>query len=188
MKAGLIADIVVAVFIIIMTVICTKRGFVRSLLRCTSTILASVIAIFATAPLAGFFDRKFGWVAALDNWHIPFVSGRTLLCLLTGIGLFVVARLLFIILDKLLKYVKNKLAVVNVVDRILGFIFGLLLSGLTLAIVFMLINALSLQKFLQLTPESGGYYAHYLFTFFKAHIFPLVSAWFGTVANALPQV
>lgn len=188
MKAGLVADIIVALFIIVITAICAKRGFIRSILRMTSTFLALLIAFFAASPLANLLDRKFDLLTKVADWHVPFLTANTLLCLLVGAGIFIVARLLFIILDKLLQFVKEKIKVVNVTDRVLGVVFGLVLSTIYLTIIFMLADSLKLTTVLQLTPESGGYVAPYLFKFFKAHIFPIVGVIFNAVSATLPKI
>lgn len=188
MKAGLVADIVVVLIVVVITAICTRQGFVRCALRLTSTVLALLIAFFTASPLANFLDRKFDLVSKIATWKVPGLTAQTLLSLMVGVGVFIVARLLFILLDKFLQYIKEKVKAVNTVDRVLGTVFGLLLSVVCLAVLFMVTDALSLTAVLQLTPEQGGFFAPYLFNFFKQHIFPLVGVFFGAVSDAIPKV
>lgn len=185
MTAGIIADIVVALAILIAVVICTIRGFLRSVLKCASTFVSLLTVIFATAPLAGWLDRQFNLCATIATWNIPVVSSNTLLYIMTAIGLFLAVRLALMILDKLLAFVKDRVKTINVIDRILGFVFGVVLVSVELTVLFMLIDALGLATALQLTPSSGGYFAHHVFAFFKGHIFPIVNQLFSSVGGGL---
>lgn len=188
MAAGLIADIVVVIFAAVTIFLCTKRGFLRSLLRYTSTIVALVVALLGAGPLASFLNTQFGFGETIASWNIPFVSAGTLLTVLSGLLLFLVVRLVLVILDKLLQAVKERLHAVNVIDRILGTVFGAVIALIELAMLFMLIDALGWQEFLQLTPASGGYVAHYLFTFCKEYIFNIITAIYAAAATSIPQI
>lgn len=188
MAAGLIADIVVVVFAAVMIFLCTKRGFLRSLLHYTSMIIALAVALLGAVPFANFLNNQFGLGEIINSWHIPFVSAGSLLTLLSGIALFLITRLLLIILDKLLQAAKEHLRAVNTIDRLLGTVFGAFMALIELTAVFMLINALGWQEFLQLTPASGGYIAHHLFTFCKDYIFEIVTAIYAAAVNNIPQI
>ena len=170
-KAGLIADIVVAILIIINLVICTHKGFVRCLISSFSTILAFAVAVFSAGPLATFFENKFGWETKIANWHVPFVSARVLLCVFVGIAVFVGVRLICILLDKLLQALKEKLKAVNVIDRIMGTVFGLFSALVELTFLFMLIDQLGWTANLSLTADAGGFFAYRLFNFCHDHLF-----------------
>lgn len=185
MNAGVIADIVVALAILIGVVICTTRGFLRSVLKYASSFVALLTVIFATGPLAGWLDSQFGLCATIATWQVPIVSPKTLLIIMTAIGLFIAVRLVLIILDKLLAFVKERVKTINVVDHIFGFVFGVVVVTVELTILFMLIDALDLAGALQLTPSSGGYFAHHVFAFFKDHIFPIVTQLFSSVGSSL---
>ena len=87
MKAGLVADLIVAILIIVNLIVCTNKGFVRCVLSSVSTVLAFAVAVFAAAPLATVFENKFGWETKVATWHVPFISARILLCLMVGIGI-----------------------------------------------------------------------------------------------------
>ena len=188
MAAGLIADIAVVIFAAVMIILCTKRGFLRSLLRYTSLIVALVVALLGAGPLASYLNEQFGLGETIASWHIPFISAGTLLTLLTGVLLFLVVRLVLILLDKLLQAVKEHLRAVNAIDRILGTVFGALLALIELATLFMLIDALGWQEFLQLTPASGGYIAHHLFTFCKEYVFNIITSICAAAATSIPQI
>ncbi len=184
MTAGLIADIVIALFIVVITLICTVRGFLRSVLKYASTFVSLLVVIFASGPLAGWLDRQFGWCEQIAKWNVPVVTPQTLLFIMTAIGLFLAVRLLLILVDKLLAFVKERVKTVNVLDHLFGFVFGILVTGMELTILFMLIDGLGLASALQLTPASGGYFAPYLFDFFKNHIFPIMSQLLSAVGNS----
>ena len=94
MKAGLVADIVVAIIILINLLVCTRMGLVRCVLKFFSTILALITAMLTVTPLTNFFDSKFHWVDAVEKWNVPFISAETLLKLLIGIAVFVIVRLI----------------------------------------------------------------------------------------------
>lgn len=188
MKAGLIADLVVAVFIVIVVAIYTKRGFLRSVLGMTSTLLALLAAYFIGSPLANFLDKQFDLVTKIATWHVPLLTPRTLLRIMVFAGVFIIARLLLILLDRFLKYIKEKIKTVNIIDRILGALLGVVMAVVYLTVIFMLIDALGLTSVAQLTKASGGYVAHYLFAWLKEHIFPLVGVVFGAVSDLLPKI
>ena len=171
MKFGLIADIVVAIVIIINLIVCTHRGFLRCVMSSVSTILAFAVAIFAAKPVANFLDNRFAWEAAIANWHVPFVSAHTLLCLLTGIAIFVAVRLLCVILDRILQALKKKLKAVSVIDRILGTVFGAFMALVELTFVFLLINQFGWAANLSLTADAGGFFAYRLYEFCRDHLF-----------------
>lgn len=187
MKAGIVADIIVAIIIIVNLIICTRFGLIRCVLRCFSTVLALVVAMLSATPLTNFFDSKFGWIAIIENWHIPFISAETLLKVLIGIAVFIVVRLICILVDLLLKCVKEKLKAVNVIDRILGTVFGLLSVMVELTLAFMLIDQLNLTSFLSLTAEGGGYFAYRLFDFCKEYLFKIVTGVFAMAAESTPK-
>ncbi|MBR4418782.1 MAG: CvpA family protein [Clostridia bacterium] len=187
MKAGLIADIIVAVIIIINIAICTKFGFIRCVLKCFSTVLAFTIAMLSAVPIANFLDSKFGWYAAIDKWNIPFISEQTLLKLIVGIAVFVLVRLICIIIDKLLKNLKEKLHAINIIDRIFGSVFGIMAALVELSLVFMVINTFGWQSALSLTEDSGGYFAYRLFNFCRDYVFNLIGAVFAAASDAIPQ-
>lgn len=187
MKAGLIADIVVAVIILINLIICTRFGFVRCVLKCFSTVLAFVVAMLSAAPLANFLDSKFGWYAAIDKWHVPFISEQTLLKLIIGIAVFVLVRLVCLIIDKLLKNLKERLKAVNIIDRIFGTVFGLGAALVELTLVFMIINQFGWESALSLTADAGGFFAYRLFDFCRDHIFNVIGVIFAAASDAIPQ-
>lgn len=188
MKVGLVADIIVAILIIINLIICTKRGFIRCVMATFSTILALAVAILVASPLAHAFDSNWGWIAAIEKWNVPFVSAETLLKLFVGIAVFVVVRLLCILVDKLLQLLKEKLKAVNIVDRILGTVFGAVMALFELTIIFVVIDTLNWTSALSLTEEGGGYFAWRLFDFCHKYIFNILTHLFGAAAAATPKI
>ena len=173
MNFGLVADIIVALFIIINMIICTHRGFIRCVMSSISTILAFAVAIFAAKPLANFFESRFGWEAVIAQWHLPFVSAHTILCLFMGIAVFVLVRLVCIILDKLLETLKQKLKAVGVIDRILGTVFGVFFALVELTFIFLIINQFGWASALSLTADGGGYFAYRLYEFCRDYLFDI---------------
>lgn len=188
MKAGLVADIIVAILIIANLLICTRRGLVRCIMATFSTVLALAVAILTAAPLAKFFDNQFGWLAAVEKWNVPFVSAETLLKLMIGIAVFVIVRLLCILVDKLLQLLKEKLKAMNVIDRILGTVFGVFAALVELTLVFLLFDALNWTGTVGLTEESGGYFAYHLFNFCHDHLFSLLTNVVSAASAATPKI
>lgn len=188
MHAGYIADIVVVLLIIVTVLICTKRGFIRSALHYTSPLIALLAAIFTAGPLATWLDHQFGWGAAIAGWNLPLVSASTLLTLLVGVAVFIVSRLAMLLVDRLLRAVKEKIHAVNVIDRWLGCLFGLVVVVVELTGLFMLIDSLGLRSFLQLTPEAGGVFAHQLFTLCQDYVFPVIYSWFSALSSSMPKI
>lgn len=188
MKAGLVADLVVATIIIVNLAICTRMGLIRSLLKYFSSILAFSIAIMTASPIASFCENKFGWGSAVANWNIPFISGQTLLVLIVGVAMFIAVRLVCKIIDGILAHVKDKLKAVNLIDRILGTVFGALVALLELTFAFMLINQMNWTAGLSLTADSGGFLAYRLFDFCRDYMFNIVSAIFSFGASSTPKI
>ena len=188
MKAGLVADIVIAIIIIVNLIVCTRCGFIRCVLKCFSTVLALAIALLTAVPLTNFFDKQFGWVAAVQKWNVPFIGAKTLLSLMVGIAVFVLVRLLCLLVDKFLKMLKEKLQAVNVLDRILGTVYGMLAALVELTLVFMLIDQFGWESFLSLTPDAGGFFAYRLFEFCQKYTFNLLSNVFAAAAAATPKI
>jgi len=188
MKAGLVADLIVAVIIIVNIAICTRMGLVRCLIKFFSTILAFSVAILTATPIANFCENKFGWGTAIANWHIPFISGETLLKLLIGIAVFIVVRLVCMIVDKILAHLKDKLKAVGIIDRILGTFFGALLALFELTFAFMLINQMNWTSALSLTADSGGFLAFRLFDFCRTYMFDIISKIFAASASSTPKI
>lgn len=183
MSMGIIADIVVGLIIIINLIVCTHKGFIRCVMSSISTVLAFAVAIFTAAPLANLFESKFGWETAIANWHVPFVSAHTLLCLFVGIAVFIAVRLLCLLLDKLLQILKQKLKAVGVIDRIMGTVFGVFAGLAELTFIFLLIDQLGWTATLSLTEEGGGFVAWRLFDFCKTYLFDI----FAQVASAASE-
>ncbi|MCM1404460.1 MAG: CvpA family protein [Prevotella sp.] len=188
MRVGLIADIIVAILIIVNLLVCTRRGLVRCLVSTFSTILALVVALLTVSPLTEFFDRQFGWVAAVENWHVPFISANTLLKLMIGIAVFVLVRLVCILVDKLLQLLKEKLPVINVLDRILGTVFGAATALVELSFLFLLFDTLNWTGTLGLTADGGGYFAYHVFNFCHNYLFSFLTNIFSVAAETLPKI
>ncbi len=188
MKAGLVADIIVAILIIANLIICTRRGLVRCIMATFSTVLALAVAILTASPLAKFFDSHYGWLAAVEKWNVPFISAETLLKLMIGIAVFVIVRLICILVDKLLQLLKEKLPAMNVLDRILGTVFGVFAALVELTLVFLLFDALNWAGTLGLTADGGGYFAYHFFNFCHDHMFGLLTNVFAAAAAATPKI
>lgn len=188
MKAGLVADIIVAILIIANLIICTRRGLVRCIMATFSTVLALAVAILTAAPLARVFDNQFGWVAAIENWHVPFISAETLLKLMIGVAVFVIVRLLCVLLDKLLQALKEKLKVMNVLDRILGTVFGAVAALVELTLIFVLFDALNWEGTLGLTADGGGFFAYHIFNFCHNYMFGILTNVFSAAAASTPKI
>lgn len=187
MKIGLIADIVVAIFILVNLIICTRRGFIRCLISSVSSILAFAVAIFTAAPVANLLDEKFGWEAVIATWNIPFISAQTLLCLLTGIAIFIAVRLVCIILDKILQAIKNKLKAFGVLDHIFGAVFGAFFAMVEITFIFMLIEHLGWVTTVGLTSDAGSYFAYRLYDFCREYLFEFVTFMTGMISAMTPK-
>ena len=188
MNAGIIADIVIGVIIILNLIVCTRCGLVRCVLHCFSTVAALVVAMLTAGPLAKLCDKQFGWGDAVAKWHVPFISASTLLKLMVGVAVFIVVRLILGLLGKLVKGLKEKLPAVNVVDRIFGTLFGVVAALVELTFVFMIINQFGWQSGLALTEKAGGYFAWRLFEFCEKYMFNIVTSVFAAAADSLPQI
>ena len=188
MKAGIIADIIVAIIIIVNLIICTHKGFIRCVMSSISTILAFAVAIFSAVPLAKFCENKFGWETAIAKWHVPFISAHSLLALFVGIAVFVAVRIVCVIIDKILQAIKEKLKAVGVIDRILGFVFGIIAGFTELTFIFLLINQFGWADNLSLTADGGGYFAWRLFEFCRDHLFSIYNKMVGAVSDLTPKL
>ncbi len=182
----MIADIVVALFIIICTVVGVKRGFIRSVLQYLSTFIALGVVYLFAGNFAEFLDTNYGLALVMDSWvSSVLIPGATMLWLISAAVLFILSRLILLILDKWLITVKENLPMVNTVDRFFGMFFGLFLATVSLVIVFMLIDTFGWVDMLQLTTQSGSNFAAHLFNIFQLHLFPLAESAFDFVINAV---
>lgn len=188
MKAGLVADIIVAVIIVINLIVCTRLGFVRCVLQFFSTILALSVALLSATPIANFCNKNWNWTAAIEKWHIPFISAETILKLLVAIAIFVSVRLVCILIDKLLRHLKEKLKAVNIIDRILGTVFGCLAALFELTLAFIIINQFGWASTLSLTPEAGGFFAYRLFEFCRTYMFNIIGKIFAMASASTPKI
>lgn len=188
MKAGLVADIIVAAIIVINLIVCTRLGFVRCVLQFFSTILALSVALLSATPIANFCNKNWNWTAAIEKWHIPFISAETILKLLIGIAVFVLVRLVCILIDKLLRHLKEKLKAVNIIDRILGTVFGCIAALFELTLAFIIINQFGWASALSLTADAGGFFAYRLFEFCRTYMFNIIGKIFAMASASTPKI
>ncbi|MDR0975544.1 MAG: CvpA family protein [Christensenellaceae bacterium] len=147
----MITDIIICLLVLIFASICGLRGFLRSALKLITSFIALIAAIFLAQPVAVFLNDKFGWAGAMDAWfeNVPMITGAIALYVFTAIALFIVIRIVLLFVDKFFVMLR-KSAVIRLVDRILGFVFGLALGA---AIVFGLMLLLPVIEGLPFMPD-----------------------------------
>jgi membrane protein required for colicin V production len=119
-------DIVLGIFLLITALIGLKKGFIAAIIHLAALIIAIAIVSKASPPIAFFLITKFSLselAAAIISYAIVFII----------IGLL--AKLTIYILHKVVKLLK-----IGIINRILGFIFGLLNGALVLIILMLIIN------------------------------------------------
>ncbi|MCL2846213.1 MAG: CvpA family protein [Firmicutes bacterium] len=127
------ADIVVGTLILLFAIIGAHTGLLRGLIKSIPTFAIVVVAIMLAVPIAGLLDGWFNWAEALsalfegegtlDTWARN--NGRSVLIVLTAVGLFLLMKLILLSLSRFIKRLTQSNRTIGRVDRILGFFFGL---------------------------------------------------------------
>ena len=205
-----IADGAVALFVLIISIICAKKGFVGCLLGFLSTIIAVVAAVALAKPileatdgafglqdvLQKAFEKAFGKIAgfnadisgqgieaALESQDFPAIlsklvmklmgkgdlapgttlagvvsvaTARLATTLIVGILIFIVIKLLVRLLRKILNAIIKSIPLVGGLNRLLGFLVGVIEALLIVSFVLAI---------LALFPSQGvlNYFANSLF-------------------------
>ncbi len=124
-------DILVALVMLISALLALSRGAVREILGVSAWIGAALVAVFAF-PHVRPYPRQ--WVA--DNWP-EFDLGETLADAATALVLFLVALIIFTIVNQMISgYVQRSR--MGTLDRSVGFIFGLLRGAVLVCLAYML--------------------------------------------------
>jgi uncharacterized membrane protein required for colicin V production len=194
----MVADVVFLAIVLYNLILGTMRGFMRSTLRMVTSIVSLIAAFFLAKPVAEFINNTWDVADKLEPWineHIGFLErfnekGWFALFILTVIGLFIVIRLLLIIVDRLLKKLKESSQAVNFLDKTLGFLFGIVMAAVAVVGLLMTIDALAsikglenLPAWLQLTEDTGFVAAWRVYDFSKDHIFDIVEQIFEKVTS-----
>ena len=149
----------------------------RSALKMVTTLVSLIISFFLAKPVAeGIIDKNWNvaekispWINDNAGWVVRFLGenyGKITLWLMTFVGLFIVIRLLLIIVDFMLGKIKEKMGVINTLDKAAGLLFGVVVAAVYVLGLFWTFDALSsikfledLPKWLQLTESGGGFLA-----------------------------
>ncbi|MDR1917691.1 MAG: CvpA family protein [Christensenellaceae bacterium] len=182
-----------------------KRGFMRSALRLVTTVASLVISFLLAKPVALLLDSNFNLVEKITPWldeHAGFLSnffkenqGKVTLFLLTFVGLFIAIRLALIIVDHLLRKLKDSSKAVDFLDKTLGFLFGLVMAAVYIIGLFFTFDSLAsisvlsdLPKWVQLTEDGGGFFAWRTYEVTVNHILPVIKDMItGVTSWALEQ-
>ena len=148
MEWNTILDIALVAIIVLTLLINTKRGFFKTLLKAVRTIAVIVLAALLTPMLAGFvsdtfvdgmFDGKITEVVVQgidpEQFNIE-IDGGSLEAFATlmvshVIAYLALALIFFIILTIIISFLSKKLkgiTVLNKIDHVLGFVWGLIVS------------------------------------------------------------
>ena len=128
-------DIGIGVFLLIGMGLGWRKGFMNGIIGFISGIVSFVIAIFTAGPVANLLD---GFIN---------LSGR-LLVLISGVIVYVICRLVFWGLSRLVHKIKDNNRVIDKLDRIGGIFLGLAKYTMTIIMVFVVIYLLSSVKFM----------------------------------------
>ncbi|MDR0383730.1 MAG: CvpA family protein [Christensenellaceae bacterium] len=184
----MIADAVICLIVIINLFIGYKKGLLGAALKTTSTIASGVLAVLTAGYVAEIIEDTFHVKEKLNVG----IDKNVVLTGLTMIGLFVVFRFAFLILDKIIRALKIKSKAVNFLDQTLGIVFGFVLAGIYIFGLFFAVDIVSgfvedLPSKLYLTKESGSIIAYRIYDFAKDTIFPFVNGVFGEFVENITE-
>ena len=110
-------DIIAVIVILISGITSFKKGFNRSLFGFVSTIVAIILANYLTKPVIGWTNGIFGLVDKVGNMYIGY--------LISFFVVFLAIKIVTALLSKILSSLVEKIPLVGSLNRLLGFVLGL---------------------------------------------------------------
>jgi len=143
---------------------CGIVGFVAS-------IVSFAVAVFTAQPLANALHKWFNFSTILEG--IMDGLGRPLNILICFIGMFIFCRLLFWVLMKLIKKVKEQNKTIDMIDKVLGLVLGACKLTLIICTVFIVVTLLEKIPLVGqlLDPEGFLMKGSYIGSFLYHHVF-----------------
>ena len=166
-QAAYALDIACALILIIWAFIGAKKGFVKCFFGLVSTLIALVLAITLASTVSGWLDSAFGMTGFFSGKFPGFLkdlilknlgevnnlpAGTTLASqvapvaaqfvglLISGLVIFIVARLLLLIVEKILSSIVRSWSVAAALNGILGFVVGALKALIVICAVLALLS------------------------------------------------
>jgi uncharacterized membrane protein required for colicin V production len=187
----MIADALLLIILLVNLFWGYKRGFMRSALRLVTSLVALVVSFLLAKPVSVLLDNSFNLVEKITPWldeHMGFLSnflhenqGKVMLFILTFVALFIIIRLILIIVDRLLRKLKDSSKAVDFLDKTLGLLFGLVMAAVYIIGLFFAFDSLSsigvladLPKWIQLTKDGGGFVAWRVYEITVDNILPVI--------------
>jgi len=124
-----------------------RTGLLRGLIGFVASTAALIIAIFNAKPLAKFLDKQVNLANHLGD--LTGGNGKFISTLVCGVIIYILIRLLFFIISKVIKNVKEKSKAIDTIDKVLGLVLGTAKFLLVLCMVFIPIYLLSSISFIE---------------------------------------
>ena len=126
-------DMIVLFVIAVFIIIGVKTGFIRGIIKSTSTYIAVAAAFLLSRPLASILDSNFGFSDSLagsvtgDGWlnNLGREHGGFMLVAICAVALFVIVKVALLITKNVLSNAAERSPGFNKIDRALGVFFGL---------------------------------------------------------------
>ena len=179
-------DIAIGVVLALFLLMGWVKGFMCGIVGFVANVLSFAIAIFSAAIVSNFVN---GFVD-LSGYFDTLLAGKGafISVLACGVAVYVLCRLVFFFINRLIKKIKKTNKAVDKVDKFAGLILGVLKCALLLCTVFVVIYLLSAIPFVHDTIElaftSGQWesvVARYLYNAVVDYVIPLIG---GVMTNA----
>ena len=147
-------DIVILVLLLVFIAIGWRRGFMGSIVGFVSNTISFAVAIFTAKQLAQLLNTLFGFSTMLD----PILTGKgeTINILISGVIIYAFCALMFFVLKRFIKRVKDENKVVDKIDRFFGLVLGIAQCAVIIVILFTFVYLCTIIPFVQ-------NYVHYIF-------------------------
>ena len=168
----MVLDIVIGVLLLLFVAFGYWKGFMNGVIGFVASAISLVIALFLAKPMANLADSWFNLSKVLGD-AIMTSLGRPLNILICGVIAYILVRILFFFLTRMVKRVKEENKAIDVIDKVLGLFLGFAKFSLMICTLFIVITLLQdiplLGKFLN--PEGWFFKDSHLGKFIYEDIF-----------------
>ena len=175
-------DIAICIYLVICIAIGFWRGFMRGIIGFISGTLSFMAAFFMAKPLAKLAQNWFGMSKALNK--ILTNNGNFLSMLIWGIIVYLICRLIFYFIGKVIKRIKERNAGIDVADRIGGIFLGLAKGIFSIAMIFVTLYLMSSIPLVDKLADwllKGSHIGKFIYGLTEKLVIP----WFGEMINGM---
>jgi uncharacterized membrane protein required for colicin V production len=133
-------DIAIGVVALFFVLVGFWKGFMCGIVGFIASVTSLTVAIFSSKMLANIAEQNFDLTNKLDG--IISGLGRPLNVLVCAAVVFIICRLIFWFINRIIRKIKRQNRVVDFTDKILGVGLGVLKAALLIGIVFIVVQML----------------------------------------------